>query len=60
MGNPMKNTKVNMFGAMGSVPENSGKVNDFEQAERDFETAHAGGDDSTALLIAYRALNNAR
>jgi len=39
----MKNTKVNMFGAMDNVPENAGKVKDFKQVKRDFETAHASG-----------------
>lgn len=46
----MKNAKLNS-GAMNSVPEKAGKVNDFEQVKRDFETAHASGKDySTALL----------
>lgn len=47
----MKNSKVNMFGAMDSVPENGGKVNAFEQVKRDFETAHASGGDYSAELL---------
>lgn len=53
----MKNSKVNMFGAMDSVPENGGKVNAFEQVKRDFETAHAsGGDYSSELLTLSQAI----
>lgn len=47
----MKNPKLNMFGAMDSVPENGGKVNAFEQVKRDFETAHASGGDYTTQLL---------
>lgn len=47
----MKNPKLNMFGAMDSVPENGGKVNAFEQVKRDFETAHASGGDYTPQLL---------
>lgn len=47
----MLNAKVNMFGDDGSLSENAGKVKDFEQVKRDFETAHAsGGDYGPALL----------
>lgn len=53
----MKNPKLNMFGAMDSVPENGGKVNAFEQVKRDFETAHAsGGDYSSELLTLSQAI----
>lgn len=47
----MKNTKLNMSGAMDSVPENAGKVNDFEQIKRTFETAFAGSGDYAGALI---------
>ena len=47
----MKNSKVNMFGAMDSLPENGGKVKDFEQVKRDFEMAHASGKDYTPQLL---------
>lgn len=47
----MKNPKVNMFGAMDSVPEKAGKVKDFEQVKRDFETAHASGGDYGPQLM---------
>lgn len=47
----MKNPKVNMFGAMDSVPEKAGKVKDFEQVKRDFETAHASGGDYGPQLL---------
>lgn len=47
----MKNPKVNMFGAMDSVPEKAGKVKDFEQVKRDFETAHASGGDYSGELL---------
>ena len=47
----MKNPKLNMFGAMDSVPENGGKVNAFEQVKRDFETAHSSGGDYTTQLL---------
>lgn len=42
---------------MDIVPENSGNVNAFEQAKRDFETAYtSGGDYSPALLTLSTAI----
>jgi len=47
----MLNSKLNTSGAMDSVPENGGKVKDFEQVKRDFETAHASGGDYGPQLL---------
>lgn len=47
----MKNPKLNMFGAMDSVPENAGKVKGFEQVKRDFETALASGGDYSKSIM---------
>ena len=47
----MLNSKLNTSGAMDSVPENAGKVKDFEQVKRDFETAHASGGDYGPQLM---------
>lgn len=47
----MLNTKLNMFGDNGSLSENAGKVKDFEQVKRDFETAHASGKDYGPQLL---------
>lgn len=47
----MLNSKLNTSGAMDSVPENAGKVKDFEQVKRDFETAHASGKDYGPQLM---------
>ena len=47
----MLNSKLNTSGAMDSVPENGGKVKDFEQVKRDFETAHASGKDYGPQLM---------
>ncbi|NBH80537.1 hypothetical protein D3Z52_20780 [Clostridiaceae bacterium] len=47
----MLNSKLNTSGAMDSVPENGGKVKDFEQVKRDFETAHASGKDYGPQLL---------
>lgn len=62
----MKTTKLNN-GAFNSVPENGGKVKDFENVKRTFETAFAdslktGADYSAQLLdlstaIAYSVVN---
>lgn len=46
----MLNAKLNS-GAMDSVPENGGKVKDFEQVKRTFETAHASGGDYSGELL---------
>lgn len=52
----MLNAKLNN-GTMDIVPENSGNVNAFEQAKRDFETAYtSGGDYSPALLTLSTAI----
>ena len=59
----MLNSKLNTSGAMDSVPENAGKVKDFEQVKRDFETAlNSGKDYGPALLdlsavFAYSVVN---
>lgn len=45
----MLNSKLNN-GAGNSVPENAGKVKDFEALKRDFETVHASGKDYTREL----------
>ncbi|WP_297301326.1 hypothetical protein [uncultured Oscillibacter sp.] len=47
----MLNAKLNMFGDNGSLSENAGKVKDFEQVKRDFETAHASGGDYGPQLL---------
>ena len=47
----MLNAKLNMFGDNGSVPENAGKVKDFEQVKRDFETALNSGKDYGPQLL---------
>ena len=47
----MKNSKLNMFGDMGIVPENGGKVKSFDRAKRDFETAFCNGADYSAELL---------
>lgn len=49
--NAMLNAKLNMFGDNGSLSENAGKVKDFEQVKRDFETAHASGKDYGPQLM---------
>ena len=59
----MLNAKLNMFGDNGSLSENAGKVKDFEQVKRDFETAlDSGKDYGPALLdlstvFAYSVVN---
>ena len=47
----MLNSKLNTSGAMDSVPENAGKVKDFEQVKRDFETALNSGKDYGPQLL---------
>ena len=47
----MKNPKLNMSGAMDSVPEKAWKVKNFEQVKRDFETAFASGGDYGPQLM---------
>lgn len=47
----MLNAKLNMFGDNGSLSENAGKVKDFEQVKRDFETAHTSGGDYGPQLL---------
>lgn len=47
----MLNAKLNMFGDNGSLSENAGKVKDFEQVKRDFETALNSGKDYGPQLL---------
>lgn len=47
----MLNAKLNMFGDNGSLSENGGKVKDFEQVKRDFETALASGGEYGPQLL---------
>lgn len=55
--------KLNMFGDMPIVPENAGKVKDFEALKRAFETAYTSGADCGPALmdlstaIAYSVVN---